>query len=248
MSVASRTRAAELEEELIRNTPGIALYNAGHRVIVQRCNGTKYRLPIDGKTRNPHTGEIESTDGILLVYDQWDVDPQALEKWRLDGEKGAKPTRKVPVMRAYEVASYIVGKKENLGLEILNGKTPEENEAKKEQAKKRYLAWRKSNAEQIVADFHKKTQGFHQDPRNLGKREPLMNDEEREAQNFLSKLKLGEYDSTIIRCRFRCGFASYVEDDLELHYRAEHSEDIAAERQAEPTDEEPRKKGGRKAA
>lgn len=214
-----------LKSELRAEQRGITLYNASDRVVPMKCAGKTYKIYPEGMVPDPHTGKLNLHDGTLKVVHDMRQDPAWLKKWREAGaDPRSTPPQDVVYLTCDQVALHLVKKNAKFGICLLTG-TPEEQEERKRQARVRFRAIKKNEAQAKVLNAHKKAA----DAKALGMTYQMSADEVA-AEQYLVEFEEDVNQQKRYLCRFKpCPFWHYEEAQVEKHIALRHKDDLAAE-------------------
>lgn len=214
-----------LKDDLRKQAQGITLYNASDRVVPMKCGGKTYKIYPEGMVPDPHTGRLTAHDGTLVVGHDMRQDPQQMRAWRdKGGDWRQVPPANTVVKTADEVAFHLVKKNAKFGICLLSG-TPEEQEERKRQARGRFRAIRKNEAQAKVLMAHRKAA----DAKALGMTYQMTADEVA-AEQYLVEYAEDVDQQKRVLCRFKpCPFWHYDEAQVEKHIALRHKDDLAAE-------------------
>lgn len=211
-----------LKEKLNRSLrtarPTVVLYNAGDDWVTRQFNGMVYMLPPDGPTIDVYTNEPCVKDGRLLVSDMWGSDQKEITLAR---QEKRKPRITGIIHDAIAAATHIYLKCEDQGVTVLVGDDESDKLAITE-AKRKWVAWKATNASNVLRAYHNSVAQFASNPANSGKPLPAMDERTLGAVRFLDEYNLGLFDSKRIMCPVGCGFHAQDQAIIDRHLQASH--------------------------
>jgi hypothetical protein len=186
-------------------TAAISVWNASDEAQTVRFKGMPY-------TFQPGLTEVKDLYGFPR-----DVEAEA----RKNKRELTDAQRTWLIATAVEIVTHAETRLSRRGVGVVTGNAAEDAEMKK-QLHRVWMVTKSGECRQVREGYNRRTLAFSQNPQNLGKQPPPMNERELVAEKWLNRAEGGVFETKQYVCPFACGFHDDDKADFDLHIRVAH--------------------------